>query len=106
MSSPTTDAPTITTITEQLARARSDYLAVSRGRGMYDTTQQWQEAEDRAWRRMEEALSALATLSDADQSLVHERLGATVIEDSPAAMDEADVIDEDVTDDDPEAAPA
>lgn len=41
---------------EELDRARSDYLAVSRGAHLYATEIDHAEAESRAWERLERAL--------------------------------------------------
>ena len=45
-------------IQEELERARSDYLAVSRGAHLFATTADHAEAEERAWERLEQALAA------------------------------------------------
>ncbi len=47
------------TADEELERARSDYLAVSRGAHLFATDQDHAEAEERAWERLEKALAAL-----------------------------------------------
>lgn len=41
---------------DELERARSDYLAVSRGAHLYATEADHMEAEHRAWERLERAL--------------------------------------------------
>lgn len=48
------------TPTEELERARDDYLAVSRGAHLYSSPQDHEEAERRAWERLELALAAVA----------------------------------------------
>ena len=45
--------------TEELERARDDYLAVSRGAHLYSSPQDHEEAERRAWERLEMAHAAL-----------------------------------------------
>lgn len=52
-------------LTEELERARSDYLAVSRNARLYSSAADHAEAEDRAWRRLEEALAAMAAAEQA-----------------------------------------
>ena len=46
-------------LTEDLNRARSDYLAVSRGAHLYSSPADHEEAERRAWERLEMALAAV-----------------------------------------------
>jgi hypothetical protein len=48
------------TAAEELDRARDDYLAVSRGAHLYASPQDHEEAERRAWERLELALAAVA----------------------------------------------
>ena len=48
---------------EELERATSDYLAVSRNSGMYSTTSDYELAERRAWERIVAANEALEALS-------------------------------------------
>ena len=48
------------TATEELERARDDYLAVSRGAHLYSSPLDHEEAERRAWERLELALAAVA----------------------------------------------
>ena len=43
----------------ELERATSDYLAVSRNSHLYATTADYENAERRAWDRMEEAAAAV-----------------------------------------------
>lgn len=43
----------------ELERATSDYLAVSRNSHLYATTADYENAERKAWDRMEEAAEAL-----------------------------------------------
>lgn len=47
------------TVEEELDRARDDYLAVSRGAHLYASPQDHEEAERRAWDRLEAALAAV-----------------------------------------------
>lgn len=44
---------------DELERARSDYLSVSRGAHLYATETAHAEAESRAWERLERALMAV-----------------------------------------------
>ncbi|HWH13690.1 MAG TPA: hypothetical protein VNT51_03025 [Miltoncostaeaceae bacterium] len=46
----------------ELERARSDYLAVSRGAGMYASEDDHRRAEERAWDRLERARAQVARL--------------------------------------------
>lgn len=48
-------------IEEELERARSDYLAVSRGAHLFSTPADHAEAEERAWERLERALQSAET---------------------------------------------
>lgn len=48
------------TASEELERARDDYLAVSRGAHLYASPLDHEEAERRAWERLELALAAVA----------------------------------------------
>jgi hypothetical protein len=45
-------------VTAELERARDDYLAVSRGAHLYSSPGDHEEAERRAWERLELALAA------------------------------------------------
>jgi hypothetical protein len=45
-------------VTADLERARDDYLAVSRGAHLYASPADHEEAERRAWERLELALAA------------------------------------------------
>ena len=45
-------------VTAELERARTDYLAVSRGAHLYSSPMDHEEAERRAWERLELALAA------------------------------------------------
>jgi hypothetical protein len=46
------------TALEEVERARTDYLAVSRGAHLYASPADHEEAERRAWERLELALAA------------------------------------------------
>jgi hypothetical protein len=46
------------TALEEVERARTDYLAVSRGAHLYSSPADHEEAERRAWERLELALAA------------------------------------------------
>jgi|GEM_PF-4034569 len=46
----------------ELERARSDYLAVSRGAGMYASDDDHRRAEERAWDRLERARAEVERL--------------------------------------------
>jgi hypothetical protein len=50
------DPSSATSAERELDRARSDYLAVSRGAHLYATEDDHAEAERRAWERLERAL--------------------------------------------------
>ena len=50
----------------QLERARSDYLAVSRGASLSATEHDHAEAEARAWERLERALMAVQAVEAAE----------------------------------------
>jgi len=52
-----TQTPT-QSVTGELERARDDYLAVSRGAHLYASPADHEEAERRAWERLELALAA------------------------------------------------
>lgn len=52
-----TDVPQ--NLTDDLDRARSDYLAVSRNSHLYSSPKDHEEAEARAWERLEMALAAV-----------------------------------------------
>jgi hypothetical protein len=54
------------TASEELERARDDYLAVSRGAHLYASPQDHEEAERRAWERLELALAAVAEESEVE----------------------------------------
>lgn len=60
-----TDTDQLQHLTEELERARSDYLAVSRNARLYSSAADHAEAEDRAWQRLEEALAAMAAVEEA-----------------------------------------
>ncbi len=49
---------TTQSVTAELERARTDYLAVSRGAHLYSSPMDHEEAERRAWERLELALAA------------------------------------------------
>ena len=49
---------TLLSVAAELERARTDYLAVSRGAHLYASPGDHQEAERRAWERLELALAA------------------------------------------------
>lgn len=51
---------------EELERATSDYLSVSRNAGLYASPAEHQTAEERAWSRLMEARSAVEALADAE----------------------------------------
>jgi hypothetical protein len=53
-----TDATLIRSAADDLDRARADYLAVSRGAHLYSSPSDHEEAERRAWERLETALAA------------------------------------------------
>ncbi len=53
-------------VEEELERARSDYLAVSRGAHLFATAADHAEAEERAWERLERALQAAEATAGAD----------------------------------------
>ncbi len=55
-----TDTEMVQHLSDELERARSDYLAVSRNARLYSSAADHAEAEDRAWRRLEAALAAMA----------------------------------------------
>lgn len=46
---------------EELERAMSDYLSISRGRHLYASTADHQAAEEKAWQRLEAAQAASAS---------------------------------------------
>jgi hypothetical protein len=49
---------TMPSVAAELERARTDYLAVSRGAHLYSSPSDHEEAERRAWQRLELALAA------------------------------------------------
>jgi hypothetical protein len=51
---------------EELERATSDYLAVSRNAQMYATTADYETAERRAWERMAEAAERVKETSSSN----------------------------------------
>ncbi len=59
-----TDTDVVQHLVDELDRARSDYLAVSRNAHLYSSGDDHQEAEDRAWQRLEAALAAVAAAGD------------------------------------------
>lgn len=59
-----TDTDVVQHLVDELDRARSDYLAVSRNAHLYSSDADHQEAEDRAWQRLEAALAAVAAAGD------------------------------------------
>lgn len=53
----------------ELERARSDYLAVSRGADMYASDDDHRRAEERAWERLDRARQEVARLQAAGNPL-------------------------------------
>lgn len=53
-----TDTDVLQNLVEEIDRARSDYLAVSRNAHLYSSPDAHAEAESRAWARLEAALAA------------------------------------------------
>jgi hypothetical protein len=59
---------------EEVERARSDYLSISRGVALFGDARAHERAEERAWERLQDALAALA---DAEAPLIPGLSGRT-----------------------------
>lgn len=58
-----------------LARAQSDYLAISRGRHLYQSWENWNTAEETAWEKLQALIARMpsddveASVDDSDELL-------------------------------------